>query len=825
MKITTFNLTKNWLDLIVISVISISIISITLLVFDSFNPKTAVLLGLAISVTIFSLTDLHKDATTVNNSVNVAVTAVIIFLALIFRIDFYPSINGGQDQGVYVSMSSYIQHEGSIFVKDNILSELQNDELKQIYINNRQEGAHFHPGVYYGGEKDYVFQFYHLHPLWMANTAEFFGDNGRGYSLIFFSILSLIFLMLLTYEISNSRFAALLVGLLIAINPLHIFFSKWPVTEVMALAFSSIGFYYLARAYRFAHLVNVSRWSLAIACLSLSLLFFVRISGFLYLPFLAAIFMIGAWEYKIKKSKFGFDLILFSLACISFYTLSIFYGLKFSPNYSNNIYQIIFGKITGLQWSWIMATGLLVLFASMTSWFYLLGNSAFILKVRNLARPRILIIGLFLLACVAVILSLINVYKLGYSDVYSSDPWLGVRWNLSGSGLQAVERASVINWLIYSSPILILVGLVALLHRRLDFKIVLLILMVSVPLGAFVIQSPVLPYQYYYARYLVSESVPYGIVLSVTALFMGNSKNWRRAGLLAVILTIPFFSYYSIKQFGAEEGLRPLTILRKIALNIDENDILLIESSGWTINRFALETPLRFYFGLKTFALPEKDRLVFSDQIARSYRNIWLLSPKAVNDERYILKQRLLHYDRVSERVGKVPTKIVQDFYRQELFLYELKKPGYPSFNGEVFKINVGPHLVSQNSYEIETLLGNGWHALELEHVWSSELAVINLKKSLFPNGNWPRKIKLDIAPFAASEDRPLSVKVQEGINHYKFDYSSGHRTIIEVPLNCNIKSDYCNLKFIIKDAISPQKLGQSADERILGFALFSISF
>jgi hypothetical protein len=204
---------------------------------------------------------------------------------------------------------------------------------------------------------------------------------------------------------------------------------------------------------------------------------------------------------------------------------------------------------------------------------------------------------------------------------------------------------------------------------------------------------------------------------------------------------------------------------------------------------------------------------------------VWLLSPKIVKDERYILKQRLLHYDKVLERVGGVPTKVVEDFWHQELFLYELKKPGYPSFNGEMFKISAGPYLVSPNSYEVESLLGNGWHALEREHVWSSELAEINLKKSIFPDSKWPKIIKLDISPYAASEGRPVNIKVQEGGNQYSYNFRDSTRKIIEVPLACKVDGEQCKLQFTVKDAISPQQLGQSSDERVLGFALYVISF
>lgn len=798
---------------------------------DVFSPKIAVFMGMAIAVPLFSLISKRIGQVADAAGVGVAMIIAIILLALIFRAEAYPWINGGQDQGVYVNMSSHYQHGGKISIEDNVLPELADVELKQAYIDNRQESSdywqekQFHPGVYYGGEKDYVFQFYHLHPLWMAIFSALFGDNSRGYALVFFSILSLVFLMLLTYELSSSRLAALSVGLLIAINPLHVFFSKWPVTEVVTLAFSSIGFYYLARAHRFAESAHVARWSLAIGCLSLSLLFFVRISGFLYLPLLTVIFMVGAWQYKIKQSRFGVDLILFSFACIAFYILSIFYGLKFSPNYSKFIYRLTFGKVVDGQWGWVMAVGFLTMVAFMASWFYLLGKSSFVKKNSKLLKPRILIAGMFLVIFAAATLSLYKVYKLGYSDAYNSDPWLGGLWHLSGSGVDAVVRSSVINWLIYSSPALMLLGGVGLLRRNFDIKVVLLMLLVIVPLGAFIVQTPVLPYQYYYARYLVSEAVPYAIVLCITVLFIGNSQNWRRLGIVAVILTIPLFGYYSFKQFGAEEGVRSLSVLKKIAVHVDEDDVLLIEPAGWTIYRFAVETPLRFYFGLKTFALPAKERAVFSNRLAKSFRNVWLLTPNMIDDERYVLKERLLHYDKVLERVGSVPTKVIEDFWHQELFLYVLKKPGYPGFSGESYKIGAGPHPVFPASYEIMTILGDGWHGLESDYVWSSGAAEILLKESVFPGNKWPRVMKLDIAPYAASKDRLVRIEVQQGDNRYDFNYSDSIRNTIEIPLTCKVDSEQCKLEFTVKNAISPQQLGQSPDERVLGFALYAFTF
>jgi len=815
---------KQWFDLLVLSVIAISIVALLLFVFGAFNPKIAVFVGLALAVPIYFFITNSAGGVSDVGSVGIAILAAVVLIALTFRAEPYPWINGGQDQGVYVSMSSYYQHGGKVFIEDNVLSELSDEELKNIYTKNRERTV-FHLGVYYGGDKDYVFQFYHLHPLWMAIFADFLGDDARGYSLIFFAILSIVFLSLLVFELTGSRLASLCVGLLIAINPLHVFFSKWPVTEVVALAFSSMGFYYLARAYKFSKSTSVAWWALVISCLCLSLVFFVRISGFFYLPLLASIFMVGSWLYRTRGDKFGTGLMLFVFACIAFYVLSVFYGLKYSPNYSRDIYSLTFGKIVGQGWAQVMIAGLAFMLLAMYAWYRLLNNAQFVSKVNALVQTRILILGMLLFIAVTVMIRLYKVYKLGYSDTYGNDPWLNGHWKLSGAGGEAVARSSVINWLIYTSPALVLFGGLALLRRKLDFRLVLVLVLVGSSLGVFLLLNPILPYQYYYARYLVSESVPYAIVGCVVALFSGESQKWRRIGIIAVLVTIPLFGYYSFKQIGAEEGVRPLSVLRQIAGHVEKDDVLLIEPSQWKIPRFGVETPLRFYFGLKTFVLPKKARDVVSRELANSFRNVWLLSPVRINDDRFVLEERLLHYDKVVERTGHIPTKILEDFWHQELFLYVLKKPGYPSSRGEIYKVDSGPHAVSFDSYETSSILGVGWHSLEQRHVWSSGMAVINLKKSMFVNDKWPKLTKLDIAPYAATPDRPVKIEAYTGGRRFNFNYTNSARSSIEIPLDCKPNSEQCKIEFSVKNATSPHELGASSDARVLGFAMYSFSF
>jgi len=238
-----------------------------------------------------------------------------------------------------------------------------------------------------------------------------------------------------------------------------------------------------------------------------------------------------------------------------------------------------------------------------------------------------------------------------------------------------------------------------------------------------------------------------------------------------------------------------------------------------------LETPLSFYFGLKTFVLPASEREVVRKKLFKSFRNVWLLSPNPIDDDRFVLEERLLHYDKVVERVGHIPTKIIEDYWRQELFLYAMKKPDYPSSRGESYKIELGRHEVWPDSDETRSILGDGWHALESTHVWSTGMAKINLKNSMFVNNKLPNLLKLEIAPYAASKERPVKVEVHVGGRRLEFVYTDSARNTIESPIPCQPNEEQCRVEFLVENATSPEILGQSSDARLLGFALYAFSF
>src|SRR5712691_1132183 len=212
---------------------------------------------------------------------------LILGVALFFRVPTYLYVLGGQDEGVYVNMAAHLARTGSLVPSDPVLEKLRQPAAIERYLADNYEPHIFLPGVYRlpGSPPKLEFQFYHLFPVWMALFAGVFGFGTSVYALTFLALISVAFLYRLTLAVTDSRPAALIAGLLVASNPLHAFFSKFPLSEVPTLAFSAMAFTFLAFYCFSTRAARRYRW-LILAALAMLCLFTTRISGFFYVPFL-----------------------------------------------------------------------------------------------------------------------------------------------------------------------------------------------------------------------------------------------------------------------------------------------------------------------------------------------------------------------------------------------------------------------------------------------------------------------------------------------------------------------------------------------------------
>ena len=122
------------LDFGVLSVVSISYCAVALLALAAFDARMAVVAGLLIATAGRYFLPASFDPKHASTGKPVLPVILLVLLAaLLFRAEPFLPLHGGQDQGVYVSMSAHLQREGSVFIDDPLPAELPSDRARDVY--------------------------------------------------------------------------------------------------------------------------------------------------------------------------------------------------------------------------------------------------------------------------------------------------------------------------------------------------------------------------------------------------------------------------------------------------------------------------------------------------------------------------------------------------------------------------------------------------------------------------------------------------------------------------------------------------------------------
>ena len=825
-------------DLLILSVVCISYASVALLALEAFDGRLAVIAGLllATAARYFLPTSFEPEHASSGKPI-FPVILLVLLAALLFRAEPFLPMHGGQDQGVYVSMSAHLQREGTVFVDDPLPAALPDQRLRDIYDaglpENRAFGYHVQPGIYFShSQGDYVFQFYHLHPLWMATFAELFGDGARFYALTFFSLLSIVGICLLVLEMTGSRLAALVAGLLLALNPLHVYFSRLHVTEIVALAFSAIGFYYLARAAR-----GVQRSAppaatatlAALSALSLSLVFFVRITGFLYLPVVVLVYGLGIWWTAQHRSAYTRQVIGYGGLVAALYAVSVLYGLHYSPVYSPVIYGWRFAGLLGWYWKEILALVSLATVVAGAALPFAMRRDEARRRLAFAARPG-LWIGLASVAiALGVVGSLYEAYVIGFTERYAFTQHY-LRFGIVGAGAPVFWQTGAVGWLLYTSPLLALVGIAGAHRTPRQWPLVLLYVFLGVCLFAnLAVNVPVIYQHYYYARYLASEIVPYGIAMAVAVTFLSTARWFRVLGAASIALTIPFHLYYVLQQMPVREGERPYAVMSRMADRVDDG-LLLLDVDGFggrsSWEEYArLQTPLTYYFGKHVFPF-ESDDLgdILSSYDGISGTSVWMLSGRPSNHQCLELADTFSYWDTRMDNAPTIPVSYTERFWRQDLYLY--RQPETCGSSDAQFGFSAGRMYPMARGYVYaQRMLGPGWHNPEERHVWSGASQTLELSRSWFAAGRWPAALLMELRPYAASPEHVVTLTVRSGEVEDEIVFDGGGLAVHELALGCPEDGATCTVLLNVDGARSPRDVRGSADGRTLGIGLHNVGF
>lgn len=646
----------NLFDLLILFIVCVSLVSILLLSLNQFNPLISLLISILISTIFYSQ---NKFLLTFQLK-KIAPFSLIIFLIIILRLKPYNWIFGGQDQGLYINMAAHYRNYGSNFIKDKVRSVLTEQE-KQIYDLE----AHFAPAKNFHNlsilindlnNSQYYFEFYPLHPIWMANFSYVLGKHFAPLSITVFSILSILVAYKLVLLITNNYKSAKIASLFLAVNPLHAFFSKFPTTEILTSFLSLSFFYYFIKYFQSLKKPKTNIFALLISSFLYLCLYLNHISTVFYLPLLIILFVFINPHIRKKMTPFFLIIILNTVLANLYY---FFNARTLLATYDSLIKKLINYNSSYLN----LFIGLILILI-----FLIYSYKTFLLKLTN----RIYHKPYFFLYIFLLILGfiLIRVNNLTTNSIENM-PY-------SGNGWESLNFSSFLVFIRYLSPIGFLLlfpalGKIEVKNKSQTFLYIYFLYFLFVRLF-FQFSTP---YQYYYARYLLPELVVYGIlIISVYLGKLFDSKNSKQINFasLARVTIFLYFVYFSLFQLKGSELQKTKRGLDQIAQHVKKEDLLI---NGIYFFKEKIDVALDNYYDLSL--IPSGDYIAtlkkYNYSIQNTFHQIYVLSPVKLKDPNLILKEDISLFLDQFEWTNKIPTKFQVN--KANIFLYQVIDKNY----------------------------------------------------------------------------------------------------------------------------------------------------
>jgi hypothetical protein len=810
-------------DLLVAFIVVTSGIMLLQLVLGIFEPVSALFLSLlicgAIGLAFVRKIDLPMDYR------NIAAIALMGVLVLMPRWSPFLYVEGGQDEGLYVSMSSHFARAQGLTIKDQVREKLSEGQ-KLVYDKNnnhyddkvvpqRYEGFH-QPGVLISdlSNSSYIFQFYPLHPLWMALVGKVLGGENKVYSLVCFSLLNILMLSLLVYELSGRKRApAFLAAGLLALNPMHVFLSRFPVTENVTVFFSASAFYFLLRYFKDREQGKEQAFHLILSAGSYACLCFNHLAGFMYLPFFLLVLIAGMVSTdSVKRVQ---HLAGYGLALAVAYFLSLWYGVTWSYPYSYDVYRSIFGVGVGTffinHWAGTTVSFFFVSVAIIyLTWRF---RSRFQSEWNRLGLNKVMVLVLFALQVCAISYAILQAYRLGFTSAYSQDEWLAKYWGLSQKGFAGFGHSSLITLILYVSPFLFAFLLVSFYSKRNSINIyeTFLIVLITLFLILRTVIEPFTPY-YYYGRYLCGELLPYLIVMASLWLHhsLVDEKRYRNVTAKVLIgLTLTWQVVALAQQYPGGEMHRLHTGLKPLIEKINDDDLLVYDGNPLP----TLPTAFQYFYGKQTaIAEPEKLR-DFVRESLNTWADVYVLSSSNTL-EGYSYVGAFSFVRDTYKRGGFDLLPINSWSQSHRYYLYRADRQ-------EFFKLHQGDSIDFSQDGNAAKYLGYNWSHQEKSFRWTDgESASLNLP---FSEINSDLLLNINLQSHNCVD---VTVRVNGEIRTpWSFAGCKGFEDRTLLLRREDLKAGSVNVSFDMPGVKSPHDLNSAhGDSRKLGIAVTKIT-
>ena len=596
-------------DLLILAISVFSLLNVILLALEFFYPLLS--LGITIILLIIGLV-VFKIKINIKDKRFGLLFLIVILLALALRISPNLYLTGGQDQGTYVSLSKQYEINHSLYIKDELRESLS-ENLKEIY-----DKGNVFLGLKFKDKEtsEYTMPFYPVFPSWMATVGSAIGSDNRIYALTFFSILSIVGIYLLAYEISGrNKKIGLLASFLIAINPLHVYFSRVPLTEVVSLAFLCFGFYYLIKFYN-DYLNNKKNFLLLILSLfSFTALFYTRMSGIFFLPIIILIPLLTFLFSKDKKLLKYFVIYSFS------WIISLLLSYEFYKAFLPDLYRQIIGK----RLFDLVSTDTLILLG--ISLCVVLVTIFFVKRIRERLNSILRFIYKYFYVIALLLFFDLIFYELYF---YIKDTFVNNDYSLlSNESLSLLKQQSFLVGLLYLSPFGFAVLPISFVYfrKRMDVKIVLLISSILIFLIYYWGILRITQYHYYFARYQLSELIPLcTILISIFLIGICKNKVGKIVSISLVSLMSIYFGYFSMIQLREFEGANKEKF-EEIQELVGKDDLLLVAKNEFiSFNQIIL--PIKYYYGVNTFVIYSSSYVAKEEmqEEVKKYDKVYLLT-------------------------------------------------------------------------------------------------------------------------------------------------------------------------------------------------------
>lgn len=598
-------------ETILLYICIVSVLNVILLSVQTFYPIISIIIGF-ILLCLFSIISKRK-ITFRENRFSIWFLLIIV-IGLSFRATPNLYITGGQDQGSYVSLSKQYEINHGLYIQDNLRKSLS-QEAKILYDKS---GAATMLGVKVLDLDESVFYmpFYPVFPSWMSIFGSIFGSENRIYALTMFSILSIVAVYLFSYEISGRRKeVALLSSFLIAIDPLHVYFSRIPLTEIVSLCFFLFSFYFLIKFYNDYRENKGQLFTLFLSLFTASVLFLTRMSALLYLPIIILIPIVSLLFSKDNKlSKY---LSIYSAIWIVLLSLSYLFYYFFLPDLFNSIFL---GRI-------------LEVFDSNTILLLIISSIILILIslrfniVRNVFSRVFAFIHRYIFTFFIIIFAGLILYELYF---YVKDIFIDNSYSLlSFDSLSYLKQLNFLATCLYISPIgflLLPIAIYYLARRKNVIKTIFLSLILIFLIYCWGI-TRLSPYHYYFVRYQLSELIP--LLIVVISMFLVSIYKKRYGKILVfsiVIFTTVYFGYFSLNQLREYEGANPKTF-RELQSIIQKDDLLLVAEDSFESSQ-QIVFPIKYYYEINTFSIYTSTYIDYEEikELKGIYKDVYILT-------------------------------------------------------------------------------------------------------------------------------------------------------------------------------------------------------